>query len=380
MTLSVVFPTYNERQNIDLLIDRVEHALAGVPHELVFVDDSTDGTEAVIAEHTRRYPHIVLIHRAARNGLATAVVEGIRRAQGDVLCVMDADLQHPPEMLPRLLAALEQTGADVVVASRNVPGGAYEAFTATRRWASQVATVLAQLFLSRARLISDPMSGCFAVRRRVVQDVPLRPLGYKILLEILVRGRLGRVVEVPYQFRPRGAGQSKLTWRQQQEYLLHLLRLVTAQPDDLRFLRFCLVGGSGVLVNTGVFWGLTLRGVHYVLAGIASIVIATTWNFLLNDAFTWGDRPSSSLRVKLARYLQYWIVTGVGSAANMAILVLLTMTGLPHLLSNAAGIGAASMWNFFTNSRWTWKPVRAPITRAVYDGMPLEAPEIPVEG
>lgn len=377
MTLSVIFPTYNERQNVEPLIRRVEGALVEIPHEVIFIDDSTDGTDAVIAALARRHPHIVLIHRDARAGLASAAVDGIRCATGDVVCVLDADLQHPPEILPHLLAALEQTGADVVVASRSIAGGGYESFSTARRFASRVATLLAHVLLWRARLVSDPMSGFFAVRRRVVQDVPLRPLGYKILLEILVRGRFERVVEVPYRFQSRGAGQSKLTWRQQREYLLHLLRLLTVQPDDLRFLRFCLVGGSGVLVNTGIFWALTSSGVHYLLAGMASIVTATTWNFFLNDAFTWKDRHSPSLRVTAARYLQYWMVTGMASTAHMAILALLTMTGLEHMFSNVIGITAASMWNFFTNSRWTWKPERPAIARAIYHNVPLEAPEVP---
>lgn len=374
--LSVILPTYNERKNIDRLIERIEHSLASVPHELVFVDDSSDGTDVAIAENAQRRPHIRLIRRAARAGLATAAVEGICQAQGELVCVLDADLQHPPEVLALLLEALERTEADLVVASRNIAGGSHGALTRMRSMASRAATLLARTLLSRARLVSDPMSGFFVVRKEVVEGVSLRPLGYKILLEILVRGRLARVCEVPYDFQARGAGQSKLTLRQQWEYLLHLLRLVTVRPDDLRFARFCLVGASGALMNMGVLWGLTSHGTYYLYAGMAAIATATTWNFLLNDALTWGDLRSPSLGVKASRYLQYWTVTGVASVIHVVVLFLLTSAGLPYLASNLAGIATAAVWNFRTNGRWTWKPSRPGIKRAVYGTRPSSAAEI----
>lgn len=365
--LSIIVPTYNERANIEALLERVTRALASVRHELIVIDDSTDGTDAVVAACAARYPNLTLVHREGRRGLATAAVEGIRRASGDAICVLDADLQHPPETIPVLLEALGWADADVAVASRNAPGGGYEAFAVARRLASRMATLLAQALLSRARLVSDPMSGFFVFRRRVVDGVTLRPLGYKILLEILVRGRLSRVVEVPYRFQARGGGASKLTWRQQWEYLRHLVRLLGVRPDDLRFVRFCAVGGSGAAVNMGILWALAGRGAHYVPAGIAATVCATTWNYLWNDAYTWGDRRSTSLRVAAARYLRYWAVTGASSAVQVGLLALLTVAGLPYLVSNLIGIAVASLWNFWSNGRWTWKAPVRPVTRAVYD-------------
>jgi dolichol-phosphate mannosyltransferase len=366
MLLSVVLPTYNERENIAHLIERVERALGDTRHELIFVDDSTDGTDTEIASHIRRYPHIILAHRKTREGLAAAVVDGIRRARGDVICVLDADLQHPPEAIPLLIEALERTNAEVAVASRNIPGGGYEAFSAARRAASRVATVLARSLLARARLVSDPMSGFFAVRKDAVQSIPLRPVGYKILLEVLVRGRVGGVVEVPYLFQARGTGTSKLRMRQQWEYLIHLLRLATVQPDDSRFLRFCFVGATGSLVNMGVLWSLTARGVHYILAGIMAAAVATTWNFFLNDSYTWRDRRSPSRRTKIARYARYWMVTGTSSAVQVALLFFLTTVGVPYLVSNIIGIGTAAIYNFWANSSVTWKSTRPPVVRAVY--------------
>jgi len=372
VALSLILPTYNERHNIAPLVERIGRALAGLSYEVIFVDDSTDGTDRVVARCAATDRRVMLIHREGRGGLATAVVAGMRRASGGLLAVLDTDLQHPPEVLSLLVEAAEHTGADVVIASRHISGGGVRAFSLPRRLASRLAAGLARLLLSRARLVSDPMSGFFVVRREVIEDVPLRPIGYKILLEILVRGRLSRVAEVPYLFEARSAGQSKLTLRQQREYLEHLARIVGVQPDDLRFAKFCLVGASGVLLNTGMLWLLTRAGLHYLWAGVAATLCATTSNFLLNDRLTWRERSSPTPRVLLARYLQYWIVTGIASGVQLSLLFGLTTIGVPYLLSNLVGIAAGTLWNFLTNGRWTWKPGPVTVTRAVYTGRPTE--------
>ncbi len=226
--LSVVVPTYNEAENIGTLFERVTAALAGLDFEVVFVDDSTDGTERIIAELTRSAPRLRIVHRTNRRGLASAVADGIALSTGDVICVLDADLQHPPEAMRVLMDGLERTGADLAIASRYLPGGSYD-FTLARRIVSRIATALAWLLVRRARSVSDPLSGFFAFRRRVVDGVHLQPIGFKILLEILVRGHVGCVVEVPYRFGARGAGKSKLTQAQHIEYLRHLFMLSTVR-------------------------------------------------------------------------------------------------------------------------------------------------------
>jgi dolichol-phosphate mannosyltransferase len=267
--------------------------------------------------------------------------------------------------VPVLLEALDQTGADLAVASRNVAGGGYEAFSFTRRLASRIATLLARVLLYRARRVADPMSGFFAMRRNVVQNTTLRPIGYKILLEVLVRGHLKRVVEVPYQFRTRQTGESKLTIRQQWEYLYHVLRLAAVRPDDLRFLRFCLVGASGVLVNMGLLSLLVVHGLNYVIAGFMATAAATTGNFILNDRITWQERRASSFGVMTARYLQYWAVTGASTIVQVGCLALLTLSGLPYWLANLVGIGGAAVWNFSANGRWVWKPSQLAVARTI---------------
>jgi dolichol-phosphate mannosyltransferase len=226
--LSIVVPTYNEAENAGVLVERVTTALTGVDFEVLFVDDSTDGTERVLAELARHLPRLRVVHRTHRRGLASAVSDGIALATGDVVCVLDADLQHPPEAMRALVEALDRTGADVAIGSRYVAGGSYD-FTLSRRVVSRVATALAWLLLRRARSVSDPLSGFFAFRRGVVDGINLEPIGFKILLEILVRGNVTRVVEVPYRFGARGAGKSKLTQAQNLEYLRHIF-ILSAVP------------------------------------------------------------------------------------------------------------------------------------------------------
>ena len=233
LALSVVIPTYNEAENAAQLVQRVTAALAGIDFELIFIDDSTDGTEGVLARLARDEPRVRFIHRTGRRGLATAVTDGIAVAKGEVVCVLDADLQHPPEVLPALWEALWQTKADLAIASRYIPGGSYE-LPVGRRIVSRVATMLAWMLVGRARPVSDPLSGFFAFRRAVVDGVRLQPIGFKILLEILVRGRLTRVVEVPYRFEARRAGESKLTAAQNLEYLRHLLTLSTVPTSSVQ--------------------------------------------------------------------------------------------------------------------------------------------------
>jgi dolichol-phosphate mannosyltransferase len=225
MDVSVIVPTYREAENLPVLVRGVAAALGELPggHEIVVVDDdSQDGTEAACAELARDYPLRLLVRREER-GLASAVIHGLRSARGDYLVVMDADLSHPPETIPALLAPLRDGRADFVIGSRYVPGASTEEGWGAYRWLnSKVATLLAWP-LARAR---DPMAGFFALSRQLFESAAaLDPIGYKIGLELLVKCRCRRVVEVPIHFRNRLHGESKLSLREQVNYLRHLLRL-----------------------------------------------------------------------------------------------------------------------------------------------------------
>ncbi len=226
--LTIIVPTYNERDNIAPLWGRLRSALGKVPFEVVFVDDSTDGTDGVIAAYAKEDPRVRLLHRESQRGLATAVVEGVQAARGDLFCVLDADLQHPPELIADLLAALDN--ADVVVASRFVPGGR-NALSPFRRLVSRGAILLAQAIVPAARKVKDPTSGFFLCRRKAVEGLQLRPIGFKILLEILAKGKYRQVREVPYAVEHRRAGSSKLGVSEQLGYLKHLWALRRSKPE-----------------------------------------------------------------------------------------------------------------------------------------------------
>ncbi len=225
MDISVIVPTFNEAANIAPLVAAIDAALEGSDYEIVFADDSTDGTPEIIRKAGEADPRVRMHHRAQGRGLATAVVEALPVARAETIVVMDGDLQHPPDMIPALLAAAGE-GVDMVVASRYMPGGWDSGLSGPhRRLASKATRLAAYLILPRSRLTTDPLSGFFVFRRAVVEAVALRPIGYKILLEILVRGRLRKVVDVPFGFEPRQAEQSKAGIREAWNYLRQLWRL-----------------------------------------------------------------------------------------------------------------------------------------------------------
>lgn len=226
--LSVIVPTFNERDGLAALVAALSSALDGLDWEVLFVDDSTDGTDALIAALGERDPRVRLLHRDEnRGGLAGAVVEGLALARGTYLCVIDADLQHPPERIGAMLHAARAACADVVVASRYVRGGSASGLDGPlRQLYSRGLKRLSQVvFPRRLARISDPLGGFFLLHRSVIDGVELRPIGYKILLEILVRCSWRTASEVPYQFMPRHAGQSKADLRQGLRFLHHLAKL-----------------------------------------------------------------------------------------------------------------------------------------------------------
>ena len=229
-SISLIIPTYNEAANIAELLTRLDLALPEEsPHEVIFVDDSTDDTPAVImaAARTSRLEVSVRHREVAEGGLGGAVALGLRAASAPWIVVMDADLQHPPGLVPALVAAGERAGADLVVGSRYTSGGSRAGLDGVfRKFASGGSTVLAKVvFWRRLHRVSDPMSGFFAVRAEALDAVVLRPLGYKILLELIVRCRIRQIIEVPYQFQDRFAGQSKANLGEGLRFLQHLLVL-----------------------------------------------------------------------------------------------------------------------------------------------------------
>ncbi|MEU9034307.1 glycosyltransferase family 2 protein [Streptomyces sp. NPDC048352] len=293
-TVTLVIPTFNESANVGELLARLRAAVPDrPPREVLFVDDSTDDTPAVIEKAAADcpFPVSVLHRRSPAGGLGGAVVEGIARAGSDWIVVMDADLQHPPHLVPELVGEGERTGADLVVASRYLPGGSRAGLAGGYRVAvSRGATWLAKGLFPRAlRGVSDPMSGFFAVRRTAVTGAALRPLGYKVLLELVVRCRPERRAEVPFVFQDRFAGESKSTAREGVRFLTHLAALRSASPLA-RMIGFGLIGLSGFAPNLLALWLLTHAGMQYLAAEVLANQAGVVWNFLLIETLLFRDR------------------------------------------------------------------------------------------
>jgi dolichol-phosphate mannosyltransferase len=354
--ISIIVPTYNERENITPLVERIHQALSPRDYEAVFVDDnSQDGTPELIGSLAARYPVRVLVRQDER-GLATAVVHGIDHSDGDIVVVMDADLQHPPEVIPELLNKID-AGADIVIGSRYVEGGGMEEWGLIRRIISKGAGMLAHLLLPATRVVKDPMSGFFAFKRAVLSKARLKPTGYKILLEILMEGEFRAAAETPYTFVNRSGGESKLNARQQVEYLKHLLSLMWRKGELLRFLKFCLVGASGVGVNEGLLWLLKEKaGLPYLGSAAVAIETSIITNFILNNYFTFPERNQPGAKAFFSRLLKFNLVSLAGLGINLGILWLFTdVFGVYYLLSNLVGIVVAFLWNYLLNTWWTWR-------------------------
>ena len=354
--LSIVIPTYNEGENITPLVERIHNAVSDYDYEILFVDDdSKDDTTDTIENLSASYPVRVAVRKNER-GLASAVVHGILNTTGQKVLVMDADLQHPPEVIPSLVKAAED-GADIVVASRYVEGGGCQEWGLFRKLVSRVSTTIAHIFLPQTRPVKDPMSGFFMFDRKVVENAKLQPRGYKILLEILMEGKFQNVVEVPFTFVTRDEGESKLNTKQQIEYLRHIYSLMCRKGEMSRFIKFCLVGLSGVGVNMGLLWLLTeYAGLPYLLSATISVETSIITNFLLNNFFTFRGRSESGTKPFFQRLLKFNLVSLIGLGINLGLLSLFTeVFGIYYLVSNIIAIIIVTMWNYLLNTWWTWR-------------------------
>ena len=291
--LSVVVPTRNEADNVRVLFSRLQAALDGVPFELCVVDDSDDSTPEVLAElaesHSVRPRHRVKGERAG--GLSTAVVEGLRMARGNYVCVMDADLQHPPELIPALLAEAEE-GADLVVASRYIPGGSREGLSGgVRQLVSRAATMLARLLFTEARLSADPLSGFFLCRRVLIEGIEMRPVGFKILLELLVCVPGLRVRDVPLRFASRESGESKASMKQGLLFVSHCWSLFKYAAGSARYWKFGIVGISGVGVFLPTLWFFATQQPRWspLVSFVPAFLLSFAWNGIINWGWTFAD-------------------------------------------------------------------------------------------
>jgi dolichol-phosphate mannosyltransferase len=366
--LSVVVPTRNEAEGIGLLLDALGSALAGIDAEVVFVDDSSDETPAAIEAQARKSTLPIRVHHRAEEartgGLGGAVQLGFAEAQGRFVAVMDADLQHPPAVLPHMLLAATDEDADLVVGSRFGRGGSSGEFGLVRRALSRGSSTLAKLlFPGRLRRVTDPMSGFFLVRRERLAPEALRPHGFKILLEVLVRSAPLRVGEVPYTFGDRVAGESKASLREGVRYLRHLFRLRLAVTNT-RPLKFGLVGISGLAVNMLLLAVLTSgAGLLYLASALLATEASIVWNFALSECWVFrrkGDRDGW-----LRRFVSFAVTNNTAFALSGPLLWLLVQViGLQYLLANLVSICALMVARFLVADRLIWRPSPQPSPRA----------------
>jgi dolichol-phosphate mannosyltransferase len=357
MQLSIIVPTYCEADNIRPLVARIRAALEpAVEYEIIVVDDnSRDGTDSQIAELQRARVPIRLVVRTQERGLSGAILRGLREARGEWLLNMDADMSHPPEAIPQMLRALQEQNADLVVGSRYVAGGGVEQGWGAYRWLNSLVALWLAKPLSKVR---DNGAGFFLLPRRVFEaGRDLNPIGYKMLLEVMVKCPCHKVVEVPIQFADRKFGQSKLNFREQVLYLLHLKRLYDYKfGRRSRFIQFCVIGASGVVINLLVFSLLQKLGLAAKVAYALAIWVSLTWNFIPNRYLTFD---LTAHHPPLPQYLRFGLTCLVGALVNWFVGTTL-MTYSPwfagHVyLAALAGIAAGTMFNFFLSQSWAFR-------------------------
>jgi len=352
--VSVVIPTFNERSNIRPLVAAIDAALGPHGWEVIIVDDdSPDGTWAEAAALAREEPRVRCLRRVGRRGLSSAVVEGALAASGRFVAVMDADFQHDETVLPAMLAQLEQ-GADLVIGTRYAEGGGVGGWDATRRQMSDVATRLARLLIGNRT--TDPMSGFFAAKRDVyaaaVHD--LSNQGYKILLDLIAShpGPL-RIAEVPYTFRNRREGESKISPMILAEFAFLLIEKLTHGLVPPRFVLFALVGGLGLAVHLAVLSVMIAAGVPFMAGQGTALGAAIMFNYVLNNEFTYRDRRLKGLAF-WAGMVGFAVICSIGAVANIGVANLAIEETSSWSIAGVAGAIVGAVFNFGGASAMVW--------------------------
>ena len=356
LDMAVVLPTYNECDNIPLLVAQLTEVLEGLAWEAIFVDDdSPDGTADVVTAIARRDSRIRLIRRIGRRGLSSACIEGMMSTTAPVVAVMDADLQHDAGILPRMLERLRQDSLDVVVGTRNSDGGSMGEFGSWRVMLSRLGEKISQS-VCRVKL-TDPMSGFFMLRRSFLLEVvhDLQGGGFKILVDLLASSQVPvRYGEVGYRFGARRHGESKLDVVVGIEYLFLILNKRLGGVVPLHMALYALVGGIGLATHLLVFLVFShVFAVSFVAAQIAATFVAMIENFALNNLITFRSRrlQGASMWSGLARFV---LACSFGAVANVVFARALWQGGVEWYVAGFAGIVLGSVWNLSVSSLITW--------------------------
>ena len=357
---SIVIPTFNESGNIAELIRRIGSTLEGVAWEAIVVDDdSSDGTAEIVKGIAQRDHRVRCIHRIGRRGLSTACIEGFLSSSALYLAVIDGDLQHDEALLPAMLEKLRSGEVDIVVGSRYVPGGGVGGWDERRAQLSRLSTIVAKKTLRVT--LSDPMSGFFALRRKVLHEVvrDLSGVGFKILLDIFASSaRPLRFCELPYQFRSRQAGESKVSGTVALDFLTLLLQKRFGRFIPSRLIYFGLVGGFGVCVHLMVFASVFQgMGLPFWESQTVAAAVAMVGNFTLNNLITYRDQRLSGLAWWRGLAL-FSLACSVGAVANVGVASYIFGDGIGWLPSALAGIVVGTVWNYATTGFYVWRSRR----------------------
>lgn len=359
--LAIVVPTFNERENARVLLAALEKALVGIEWEVIFVDDnSPDGTAEEVRRIASQDRRVRILERIGRRGLSSACIEGMLATPAPYIAVMDGDMQHDEGILAKMLECIKSNQLDVVVGSRNIPGGSMGEFSQDRVWLSNLGSRISRLVCHCET--SDAMSGFFIVDRKYFQEVVRRLTGrgFKILVDLLASSkREVRIADVPYHFRNRQRGESKLDVNIELEYLYLLIDKVIGTVVPTRFVLFVIVGFLGVLVHLsclGLFY--LVAKASFALSQALATWVAMTSNFLLNNVVTFRDRRLKGMKLIIGLFT-FYAACSVGALLNVSFANFLLNFAVPWYLAGAAGAAISSVWNYGVNTVFTWRRSRA---------------------
>ena len=372
--ISIIIPTYNESRNILRVLKSIgEIVPKDIFAEAIVVDDnSPDGTGRIVEDYLKNVKKIAnytinIIHRTAQKGLGSAILKGIQQASGDTIVVMDSDFSHPPQFIPRMLDALKKYQCDIVIASRYVKGGKIQGWSLKRKLMSKMATVIAKKGLRIGT--SDPMSGFFAFKRALISGLKFDAIGYKMLLEILVKTKGATVKEIPYTFTDRKFGSSKVTASTVIDYGKSVYKLYRygksirkqEKRSSVRFLskagRFYTVGASGFVINylISILFAGGISDLWYLHANIIGIAISITTNFILNKIWTFEDKDFSA-KATIKQYSKFVGFSTLGAMVQLAMVFsLVDWHQMTYPLALILAVATAAFGNFILNKKWTFK-------------------------
>jgi dolichol-phosphate mannosyltransferase len=379
--LSIVIPTYNESGNIIKLIESIKTNIGNsVFAEIIVVDDnSPDGTGNIVDDYIKKLNNtegkgnivqIRPIHRKQKEGLIQAILQGIESSSGEQVLIMDADFSHPPETIPKIIESLQKNDKCIIVASRYIKGSAIRGWTLKRRLLSLGANSIARFSLGMGN-IKDPMSGFFAFHKKSIENIQFNTKGYKILLELLVKDKKIKVIEIPYVFTDRKTGKSKMDYMTIINYLQSVWKLYTHgkkaslnssdEKNSIKFFskagRFFTVGASGLLVNYMVSILLSnglLAKLWYMESTFIGIIVSITSNFILNKLWTFGDRDFSP-KHSIKQYLLFLIICSLGASLQLGLVYVMVESEIPYEVALLMAVIAASISNFILNKKITFK-------------------------